>query len=298
MVPEWTLAGVPTSAGAHHAGQERAPAALREAGLLDRLTKAGVRFRDGGDLPVTPFAVDREQPESRNLAAVVAVARRTAELVADILATGSRPLLIGGDCTITLGAVAGFRRAGADAGLVYVDGDADVSVPGHGSGILDSTGIALLLGAGRTELTTLAGTAPLISADRLALVGADPREVGPSDREFLADHGARIQYAPDLAADPVRAAERALADAGDGPVLVHLDVDVTDSADLPLANFPHYGSGVTWDAVTACLRALLRSGWVAGLVLTEVNPTHDTDGSQLERYIAGITEALADERVT
>ncbi len=38
---DWVVIGVPSSAGAHHAGQERAPDALRAAGLLDRLAAAG-----------------------------------------------------------------------------------------------------------------------------------------------------------------------------------------------------------------------------------------------------------------
>ena len=46
---QWVLIGVPTSAGAHHAGQDRAPAALRA---------AGVGVTDAGDLPGAVFAVD------------------------------------------------------------------------------------------------------------------------------------------------------------------------------------------------------------------------------------------------
>jgi len=55
---EWVLIGVPTSAGAHHAGQDRAPAALRAAGLIERLRAAGVGVTDAGDLPGAVFAVD------------------------------------------------------------------------------------------------------------------------------------------------------------------------------------------------------------------------------------------------
>jgi arginase family enzyme len=33
----WVIIGVPTSAGYHYAGQELAPAALRAAGLAERL---------------------------------------------------------------------------------------------------------------------------------------------------------------------------------------------------------------------------------------------------------------------
>jgi arginase len=40
------LLGVPTSAGAFAPGQERAPAALRDAGLLERLGEAGAKVED------------------------------------------------------------------------------------------------------------------------------------------------------------------------------------------------------------------------------------------------------------
>jgi len=65
------IIGVPTSAGAHYAGQERAPQALREAGLAKRLRAAGVSLDDAGDLPGATFAVDHEHPGRRNLPAVM-----------------------------------------------------------------------------------------------------------------------------------------------------------------------------------------------------------------------------------
>jgi arginase len=70
-------------------------------------------------------------------------------------------------------------------------------------------------------------------------------------------------------------------------------VDVVDSGDLPLGNFPHYGSGVQLDDVATCLGVLLADPACAGLVLTEVNPSYDADGSQLNRYLTALTSALA-----
>ena len=125
----WALIGVPSSAGAHHAGQERAPAALRKAGLVDRLRAAGLSVDDLGDLPESPFALDRDRPASRNLPAVVSVARQVADWVADVAGSGRLPLVVGGDCTITLGVIAGLRRRHPDVGLAYLDGDANLSTP-------------------------------------------------------------------------------------------------------------------------------------------------------------------------
>jgi len=68
---DWVMIGVPSSAGAHHAGQERAPDALRAAGLVERLNAAGESVLDVGNLPGAAFAVDRDHPGCRNLPAVV-----------------------------------------------------------------------------------------------------------------------------------------------------------------------------------------------------------------------------------
>lgn len=296
---KWTMIGVPTSAGAHHAGQERAPAALRKAGLAERLLKAGVGLADAGDLPGADFAVDHEHPGARNLGSVVRVAREVADAVAGIVRAGSRPLVVGGDCTITLGVVAGVRRLFPGVGLAYVDGDADldVSEPGD-SGILDSTGIAHLLGLGVPELAGFDGARPLLEPSRLAILGADPREVTAARRQYLADAGISYAEAAELSGDPEGTARRALAALGgpDGaraPAVVHFDIDVVDSGDLPLGNFPHYGSGVLLEQAIRCVRVLLADPACAGLVLTEVNPTHDPDGSLLDRYTAGVAAAFA-----
>jgi arginase len=293
---DWMMIGVPTSAGAHHGGQERAPDALRDAGLVDQLRAAGESVKDAGNLPGAMFTVDHDHPGGRNLAAVARVAAQVAEAVAAYAEPGTLPLIVGGDCTITLGVVAGFRRRHPDVGLVYVDGDADLGVPGPGSsGIFDSMGISHLLGRGALELTRLGGTVPLLEPDRLAIVGADPRETDAAGRTYLADRGVSFQEAPALIADPEAAAATALAaiTPGCGPVVVHFDVDVVDSGDLPLGNFPHYGSGVRLEHVVACLRVLTAHPSFAGLVLTEVNPTHDVDGSLLREYINAVVTSLA-----
>ena len=50
-----SILGVPTSAGSHNPGQEKAPAAWRAAGLAGVLRTAGLDVEDRGDLPAAPF---------------------------------------------------------------------------------------------------------------------------------------------------------------------------------------------------------------------------------------------------
>jgi len=61
-MPSLALIGVPSSAGARRTGQERAPAAFRAAGLLERLRASGLDVADLGDLPSVSFRPDPEHP--------------------------------------------------------------------------------------------------------------------------------------------------------------------------------------------------------------------------------------------
>ena len=121
-----TVIGVPCSAGAHHAGLERGPAALRAAGLLDRLRRAGYEVSDAGDLAPQVFTADTAHPRARNRDAVVQACRDVAGATGQAIAAGRIPVLLGGDCSITAGAVAGCLSQRPDTGLLYLDGDADL----------------------------------------------------------------------------------------------------------------------------------------------------------------------------
>ncbi|MGF7234150.1 MAG: arginase family protein [Frankia sp.] len=288
--------GVATSAGAHHAGQDRAPDALRGAGLLDRLGAAGVSVVDRGDVSVAPFAVDHDHPTRRNLDAVVRVARDVADAVADVVAGGGVPLVLGGDCTITLGVVAGVQRSLPDVGLFYFDGDADLATPATtSSGVLDAMGVAHLLGLADSDLARLGATTPMLADERLVLVGyneGDPETF----REQVLRERPRLARFPDRAvrADPTGTAKAALSGprtASDG-LIVHFDVDAVDSGDLPLGNFPHYGTGVTLDQAGLVLTVAAAAPGLAAVVLTEVNPSYDPTGHQLERYVETVAAAL------
>src|SRR6516164_2294129 len=90
-----TVIGVPCSAGAHHGGLERGPAALRAAGLPDRLRRAGWEVSDAGDLAPRVFTADAAHPRARNRDAVLAACRDVAAATGQAIAAGRVPVLVG-----------------------------------------------------------------------------------------------------------------------------------------------------------------------------------------------------------
>jgi arginase len=212
-----------------------------------------------------------------------------------VIAAGRIPVLVGGDCSITVGAVAGCLSGHPDTGLLYFDGDSDLRTPQTTTaGNFDGMVIAALLGEGDPGYTGLAGQVPMLPPERLALLGYDDTDIDPAERHLLGLPFGRADGRA-VAADPAgaAAAARRHVEASAGAILVHFDVDAVDSADLPLANYPHHGKGVSFAAAMTVLRALCDTPALAGVVLTEVNPTHDPGGEQLGRYTSGVAAAIA-----
>ena len=288
------LIGVPSSAGAHGPGQEKAPSALRKAGFLGALREAGLEVEDLGDLPVARFAPDRANRKRQSQSLVVRVARQVADTVATAVERDLVPLVLGGDCTITLGVVAGLLRYQPDLGLIYFDGDADLTTPEttH-SGIFDSMGVSHLIGKGDPELAHIGPRFPLIPQDRIVLFGFHPYEIEPEESRLLETSSMQrypvtsMDHRPvELAAEArARLEERARA------IAVHFDVDVMDSAEIPLADWPHYDALSFGDAMR-CLSVFVGSQKLAALVVTEINPDHDPDGSLVRPFIDAFADAM------
>jgi arginase len=139
MTRDIALIGVPSGAGACGVGQHETPVALRAAGLIERLTDADIDLTDLGDSPPWPWRPDRTNRRAQNLGTVVEQVRTTATRVAvGLAAPGRIALVLGGDCTIGIGTVAGAQSALGDVGLLYFDLHADLNTPASaGDGALE-----------------------------------------------------------------------------------------------------------------------------------------------------------------
>ncbi|HEX6744393.1 MAG TPA: arginase family protein, partial [Solirubrobacteraceae bacterium] len=200
--------GAPTSAGAFAPGQEDAPGALRAAGLVEALGA-----RDRGDIPRFRWRVDRDHPRAMNPDAVVDGVRAVAAKVEDALRAGDVPLVLGGDCTVGVGTVAGAVAAGAEPRLVYLDLHPDLNTPGSvPDGALDWMGVAHMLDLeGAEERLAAAGPRrPLLADEDLVLLGTGPDQCTAAEREAIAARDLRPIGVDALRADPPAAARAAL----------------------------------------------------------------------------------------
>jgi arginase len=287
--------GVPSAAGGVGPGTERAPFALREAGLLEALRAGGRRVVNLSDLSLFPFQDDPENPRARNISVAVCAARAAADEMSRALGEGFA-LVLGGDCSLVVGTLSGARAAlGVDVGLVFIDANADLNTPETSpSGRLCGMALALVLGLGPKEMAAGGGTvAAAVDPDHVALVGF--RSLDPGERKRLGDLGLAL---PAIAARSLgmRATAALALDAvnnDDGPILVHFDVDAIDPAEMPAKATITPGPGFSWQEASDLLTALVASPRVVALEVTELDPSRDAEGACARKVVDVVARAVA-----
>jgi arginase len=298
------LVGVPSSMGAFAPGQEKGPAALRDAGLVERLSSRGVEVNDQRDIALRRWRPDRENRRAQNLAAVVEVVCETARKVREACEAGHLPLVVGGDCTVELGTVAGFLPSDGGVeerlGLLYFDVHPDLNVPASAvEGALDWMGVAHMLGVeGAVEPLSRSGPRfPLLGDEDVFLFSYGPEQATEHERRVIESRGLNGIPVGEVADDPEGAAVRALVlmEARCDRLLVHFDVDTVDFTDLPLSENTGRNKGLAFEAALRALGTLLGSGLLGAVTVTEFNPDHgEEDGSTARALAEGLADALSD----
>lgn len=276
----------------HVPGTWRAPQALMAHGLAQRLGAGAVT-----ELPQPTYS-PAAQPGTRirNGHAIRAFTLALAAEVAAVQARGEFPLVVGGDCSILLGALAGSRSAGP-LSLVHIDGHSDFRHPGNYDpqqmlGAVAGMDLALATGRGEPLLAEWPGvTGPLVPERQVLQLGE--RECRDADFAWPDINQTAIARIDVFAANRmgkeeiVRQIEQMLATEPEWRFWLHLDVDVLDQTIMPAVDSP--GSpGIDRLWLENIVARLLQNPMCCGMTLSVFDPELDPDG----RYAALIVEML------
>jgi arginase len=154
---------------------------------------------------------------------------------------------------------------------------------------------ALALPGSPDTLTGAFGRPPLLEPGQVAWLGVKPRLATQWEREQADQLGLRVTTSRALAADPAATALAALSQLPAGPLALHLDVDVMDFVDAPLAeNTDCRNTGPTLDQAAEALTTAARDPRMRALSIGELNPTRCAgDPDALPRFISSIARILA-----
>jgi arginase len=288
------LIGAPSSAAAFSPGTEKAPAALRAAGLVERLQNAGFEVTDYGDCAPRHFADDDEHRRARNLTEIVAGLNDLKPRTEIAVKSGALVLVLGGECVQVIGLLTGARRYYKHINLLWFDRDADLNTPATTpSGRIDGMVLAHIIGKGAPELVRFWGEPPLVREPDVTLFGL--ARLDPPEQEFLARAPLRHVHATDVQA---KGAAAAAADAlnhlhaNSREFVLHLDLDVIAQEEFPAVVVPGSG-GLGLDDVRSALKEMVRHKNLVGLDVAQFNPDKDADGDGAKKIVDLLVESLS-----
>jgi arginase len=278
-----------------HRGVERAPEVLLGAGLAD-----GLAARRAGRVDAEGYRAEPDpQTKIMNPRALHDYSIVLADALGAVLDQGEFPVVLGGDCSILLGATLALRRRGR-YGVLYIDGDADFYQPEVNPlrGAASASDLAFATGRGPDVVCDIEGRRPLVRDDDVVVFAS--RDAADRERRGCQPLPAamRVVDRDEVrrlgAAAAAREAVQFLARAG-GPAdgfWIHVDADVLDESIMRAVDDPR-PDGLGWDDLVAALRTAIGSGHAAGLQVAIYNPDFDPTGEQGHGLAAALREALA-----
>jgi arginase len=287
------LLGIPIDSVGGRVGTVFMPAVLREAGIVE-----AIGARDLGDLDVLIEPPERD-PRTGIVGSdsVLSVTRTIRDAVARNADPQATTVILGGCCTLAVGAIAGLRDAVGDIGVVYVDGHMDL-YDGRNSptGEAADMPLAVALGVGPPAWADAAGRGPLLRPSDVALVGFrdldEARGFGSVTPEDLP--GITAIPTEDLRregpAETARAAREAVT-TGDRRFFVFVDLDILDEAVFP--NDAPVPGGIGWSELAELLKPLVSHPACLGIAVACYNPERDPDRASARRIVELLRLATA-----
>lgn len=221
-------------------------------------------------------------PEGEPTERMGALAKAIADEVARIQAEGKLPVVVAGDCTASIGVLAGVQRQTPDLTLVWYDAHGDFNThETTPSGFIGGMPLAMLCGRGEQTIVQGAGAKLQPEAD---IILTDARDLDPGEREAV--NSSAVRHLPDVAA-------LTSLELPDKPIYIHFDCDILRLSDLPAVNYPAEG-GPTLEAVEASLSRLAQTGRVVAVSVCMWEPDKDEEGTA-DQMVMGIVERLVEQ---
>jgi arginase len=215
----------------------------------------------------------------------VPVARRVGEPIADLglvcaavadevalgLRAGRAVLVSGGNCSHSVGVLAGLQRAygpAARIGIVWLDAHGDFNTPNTTrSGMLGGMPLAVCAGLGQAHWRELAGVLTPLPTERIVLV--DGRNLDPDEARLIRATAVQVAAAaPGRAGVDLAGAVADLATRCD-VIYLHVDSDILDAALTP-NHITREPDGITLAEARAAIELVLATGKVAVLAVVAV----------------------------
>jgi arginase len=287
--PRFTIVDAPSVLGLHPGGVETLPQALREAGLMSSLNA-----EDAGRVEPLPYELEHDKETLvLNPKTIRKYSLYLERRVSQLLNNEQFPLVLGGDCSILIGALLALRRTKRNYGLFFIDGHADFYQPqASPTGEVADMDLAIVSGRGPDILTNIDGLKPLVRDEDVVVFGyRDANQAANFGSQDVRDTAMGVFDLPRIRelkiTEAARLAVRGLLKQELDGFWIHLDADVLDDEIMPAVDYRLDG-GLSFSELSDLLRILFGSRRAVGMTITIFNPCMDLDGSIARKLVSSI----------
>ena len=291
-----TIIGVAIDLGAGTPGVSLGPAAIRYAGVRERLENIGYDVDDLGDIvAIKPASPIIEGTNLKNLDEVTRVNTELCHRVDQVMKDGRFPLVLGGDHSIAIGTIAGILQNKANLGVIWFDAHGDINTAETSpSGNIHGMPVAVALGLGHERLTAIGGTDKKLNAKNIVFIGC--RDLDQGERKMLKELGITVftMHEIDKLGMP-EVIDRAIKIASDGTDGIHVSFDL-DSMD-PLfvqGTGTRVPGGLTYRESHLALEMIALTEKVISAEFVEVNPIIDHHNETAKTAVALIGSLMGE----
>jgi len=275
-----TIIGVPCNFGANNLGVDMGPNAYRYQGIADSLTAVGLDVQDSGNIqcPDRWTVSIGDNPKLHYLDEVVRISNDTAVVVQKAIEQGSRPVVLGGDHSVCLGAVSGASGAiSGTIGLIYFDAHGDMNTDETTpTGNIHGMQLASLMGFGAAKLRDVHHAGTKVAPNHVLHIGGsdwDQAELDLIAQESIAAFTLEDCLTRTFA--PLLAMIDELQSKVDH-IWISLDLDSIDVQYAPAAGMPN-SRGLLYREIKMLAEYIGKHCSVLGIDVVEYNPLADVD---------------------
>ncbi|MEP7372039.1 MAG: arginase family protein [Chitinophagaceae bacterium] len=263
------------------------PAALDKEGFGQSI---GVKERVRVEPPPYSMQLD-EASKVRNADAIAGYSKELAIAIKGVIEKNKIPLVIGGDCSVMIGAGVALKQKGS-FGLFHLDGHTDYMGPEHSeTGGAAGMGLAIVAGRGHDKLINIEGLKPYIAEGNIFCVGN--REYDPGYVQLSLDSNMYYFDLESIHKNGAAAIAGKFLQHVDEKRLdgfwIHFDVDVLNDDVMPCVDSRTI-DGLWYDELKDMLKPLLASSYFTGMEITILDPTLDNEGKYIKQLVHEMVE--------
>jgi arginase len=290
------IISAPSILGLRPSGVERLPKSLLDAGLKEQLASP----YDVIDVPDLNHLYSDKRSSSHavlNEESLKTFSIELSERIENVLSTNKFPLVLGGDCSVLIGAMLALKSRGR-FGLIFMDAHADFYLPHQSkTGEAADMDLAIVTGRGSSMLTDINKLRPYVTDANVFHVGQrDMDEAELFGCQSLEDTGIHVYNYPMIRAAGLKKCSDSILKLASEHELdgywIHFDADVLADDVNPAVDY-RLPEGLAFEECEYLLQRFIQSLPIAGMTVTIYNPALDPDRMVAPHLVACLVRAFA-----